>query len=256
MKTEQKIRIGILVICVLVLGILKIQAQVKIHAHNDYETLNPFTDAIRAKAYTIEADVFPVNGLLCVAHHPQSIDTGKTLDKLYLQPFLNYYLTNTSEYYPALMIDIKNNQQQVLTLLKAKLAVFEEELKRNGKTRMPLFIISGERPPLSAYPSFPDYIQFDGRPSETYTPEVLEKVAFISDYFVKYSKWEGKGRLSATDKATIKKVADGVHQQGKLLRFWKIPDHPKGWKRLKKLGVDIINTDHPLQCTKTFNKRA
>ena len=130
----------------------------------------------------------------------------------------------------------------------------EQELKRNGINKMPLFIISGDRPAVDSFKYFPAYIQFDGRPKEVYTEDALSKVAFVSDYFVNYSKWKGKGSIPKADKEKIKAMVDHVHQQGKLVRFWKIPDTPKAWKKLRKLGVDVMNTDFPTERSKRFNK--
>src|SRR5688572_26226900 len=56
------------------------------HAHNDYLNQRPFYEAYENGFGSIEADVFPVNGKLCVAHSKREIDTTRTLDLLYLQP--------------------------------------------------------------------------------------------------------------------------------------------------------------------------
>lgn len=241
--------------CLFFICAFNLSAQVKIHAHNDYERSIPFYDAMQARVYSIEADIFPVDSLLCVAHHIEKVNRSITLDKVYLQPLLKYYLTATSSYSPVLMIDIKQDHKAALNLLQNKLGKMEQELKQNGITNMPLFVISGDRPEPSSFNLFPYYIQFDGRPDEVYSDEALKKIAFISNAFSKYSRWTGKGRLASNDKANIKKLAHQVHNQGKLLRLWAIPDTPKAWKKLCKLGVDIINTDYPLESSRYFNKK-
>jgi alkaline phosphatase len=232
-----------------------LNAQVKIHAHNDYERSIPFHGAMQARVYSIEADIFPVDSLLCVAHHIEKVNRSITLDKLYLQPLIKYYLSATSSYSPVLMIDIKQDHKAALKLLQNKLAKMEQELKQNGINNMPLFVISGDRPEPSSFNLFPYYIQFDGRPDGVYSDEALKKIAIISNAFSKYSKWTGNGRLASKDKANIKKLAHQVHDQGKLLRLWAIPDTPKAWKKLHKLGVDIINTDYPFESDRYFNKK-
>ena len=43
------------------------------HAHNDYVHAVPFYTAFNAGFGSIEADIFPVNGILCVAHSKTEI---------------------------------------------------------------------------------------------------------------------------------------------------------------------------------------
>src|SRR5690349_590145 len=88
--------------------------QIKIHSHNDYAQAEPFVNAWRNKAYTIEADVYAGAGLP-VAHDKKDIKAGKTLETMYLQPIIKLfkkyhgYISNDTSYAPVLMIDIKEN---------------------------------------------------------------------------------------------------------------------------------------------------
>ncbi len=58
------------------------------HAHNDYMHPVPFYTAWDAGFGSIEADVFPVNGVLLVSHTKKAINRRRTLDSLYLKPSL------------------------------------------------------------------------------------------------------------------------------------------------------------------------
>lgn len=57
------------------------------HAHNDYEHPVPFYTAFNAGFGSIEADVFPVNGILVVAHSKKEIEPQRTLECLYIKRF-------------------------------------------------------------------------------------------------------------------------------------------------------------------------
>ena len=109
--------------CLLFWCVISLNAQVKIHSHNDYEQKNPFYGAVKANVYSLEADVFLAGNSLCVAHHFEEIDTSRTFDKLYLQALYDY-TTNTAAIdnkLPALMLDIKQDQEQALAILQDKL---------------------------------------------------------------------------------------------------------------------------------------
>ena len=56
------------------------------HAHNDYYHPRPLLDALDHGFTSIEADVFPVDHELLVAHSDRELDPNKTLDRLYLRP--------------------------------------------------------------------------------------------------------------------------------------------------------------------------
>jgi alkaline phosphatase len=71
-------------------------------------------NALRNKAFTIEADVYPGDSLF-VAHDKKDIQPGKTLVSMYLQPIIKLFATHNGSisddtaYAPTLMIDIKEN---------------------------------------------------------------------------------------------------------------------------------------------------
>ncbi|MEJ7740721.1 MAG: hypothetical protein WKF97_25165 [Chitinophagaceae bacterium] len=237
-------------------------AQALIHSHNDYLRKKPFYEAVEAKAFSLEADVFFKDSLLCVAHTALEISKSSTLDKLYLEPLIRYCLDiragkkdTMRPYLPVLMIDIKNDQRKVMALLLLKLANMEQRLKDEGIDTMPLIVISGNRPSVDSFKQYPSYVQFDGRPSEQYNDSALAKVAFISDQYLKYSTWTGKGMLPVKDSATIGRLVRSVHNKGKKLRLWNTPDSSLAWSIFKNLGVDIINTDQPVKCSNFFSSK-
>ena len=66
-------------------------AQTRIHAHNDYQKPEPLTNALRHKAFSIEADIYLSGNTLLVAHDKKELTTAKTLDSLYLQPIIESF---------------------------------------------------------------------------------------------------------------------------------------------------------------------
>lgn len=219
----------------------------KIHAHNDYAQPRPFVNAYEQRADFIEADVWLQDGKLVVSHDKPAAN-APTLDSLYLKPIVKLFQqykdrpSSDRDYTFSLVIDVKDNPADVLPIL---LTLLQENLpyfNRAGNARAVQVVISGNRPKI---PTFLDYplLQFDGRPSEVYDDETLRRVALISDNFRSYSRWDGTGDIPDDDRDKLKRVIKRSHNDNKPIRFWAIPDTPNGWKQLKKLGVDVINTD-------------
>lgn len=226
-----------------------------VFAHNDYEKPQPLTNALAARADFIEADVFLRNGQLVLAHTPAEADTAKrTLEATYLTPLgtlftqYNGRVSPDRRYAPTLMIDVKDKADEVLpilrTLIEKQIIVFS----RHSSAQAVRVVVSGNRPRVENYLDFPLYLFFDGRPSELYDEETVKRVALISDNFRSYARWDGNGEISDEDKAKLKRIIKRAHEAGCPIRFWNAPDTPNAWKQLRKLGVDVINTDHVTEC--------
>ncbi|MVM32741.1 glycerophosphodiester phosphodiesterase [Spirosoma sp. HMF4905] len=228
----------------------------KIHAHNDYAQPRPFVDAYEKRADFIEADVWLLNGKLVVSHEKPTA-SSPTLDSLYLKPIARLFLQNKEKPSPdrdytfSLVIDVKENFAEVLPLLTTMLQENLPVFNRAANAKAVQVIISGERPRIQNYFDYP-LLQFDGRPSEVYDEETLGRVALISDNFRSYSRWDGTGDIPDADRDKLKRVIKRAHSDNKPIRFWAIPDTPNGWKQLKKLGVDIINTDKVAECVQAM----
>jgi hypothetical protein len=229
-------------------------AQPLIHAHNDYQKQEPLINALRNKVFSIEADVFLSGNRLLVAHNKNELTTAPTLDSLYLQPIIELFrkhkgtISEDTAYAPVLMIDIKENGEPVLAelikLLSAHLSVFDRSI--NAKAVQ--IVISGDRGPSFKWITYPSFILFDGRPSESYDNAKLQRIAFISDSWVPYNL------PPVDDYERLKQVIDKVHGLGKPIRLWASPDNPDSWQLQKELGIDIINTDKAGECREYFIK--
>lgn len=215
---------------------------VRIHSHNDYRQARPLQEALACKAFSIEADIFLYQGQLRVAHDEAELPNAPSLDSLYIQPLVRWFYAKPAgdnNHFPYLMIDIKSNSAAVLPALVKLLEPYPELFNPKGMK----IVISGDRGDQKEWRSWPGYFLFDGRPGEQYNTNTLARVAFISDAYKNYSHQSRK---------KIKTLASIVHQSGKLLRLWGIPDHPASWKKLKAWGVDIINTDQVRTCSEYF----
>lgn len=210
------------------------------HSHNDYEQSEPFRLAHEAGFGSIEVDLFLREGGLFVAHDAADIRPERTLEALYLEP-----LANSAQDTPLqLLIDLKTGADSTLPVLVDALTRYPKLLDGSGTAVKIRVVVSGNRPSLEDWPDWPDFIYFDGRPGEDYTPEALARVGLISDNFRNYSSWPGGEQpLAESERSALQKVVDEAHALGKPVRFWAIPDNPSGWKLMTELGVDFINTD-------------
>lgn len=213
------------------------------HAHNDYEHPVPFYTAFNAGFGSIEADVFPVNGVLIVAHSKKEIERERTLENLYIKPLLQQFKKNRNRKVN-LLIDIKENYKESLKLLIEALKPLRKFLYSAANKNNPVTIlISGERPPPNEYKNYPDYIYFDDDLRKFHNSQEWQRVGLVSLSFERYSRWNGEGVLPKKDKDTLLHVIDTVHASGKKIRFWAAPDNENSWKTQMKLGVDLIGTD-------------
>jgi alkaline phosphatase len=226
-------------------------AQQRIHAHNDYQKPEPLTNALRFKAFTIEADIYLSDNKILVAHDKKELSTAPTLDSLYLQPIIKLFeqhkgtISADKNYSPVLMIDIKENGEAVIAALIKLLSAHRSVFDRSVNKKALQVVISGERTASSKWNSYPSYILFDGRPYETYDDAAMKRIAFVSDSYTKY--------VNANDSTTqLEELVKKVHDMNKLLRLWGTPDDPASWKRFQQLGIDIINTDKVGECRKYF----
>lgn len=234
-------------LCCLTAAFLPLKAQYttgNAHSHNDYLQARAFYLAFEKGFGSIEADVFERNGELYVAHTAAEIDTTRTLRKLYLEPLQQMIdakkgVFGESKQSLQLLIDFKTAGVPTMQALLQQLQPFPAI---TGSPRIQL-VISGSRPDVSLWHTYPAYILFDGIPSINYTPEQLQRIPLISDNFRNYTQWNGKGSLVKEDEAKVNAVISKVHGMQKKLRFWAVPDEVNTWKAMINLGVDYINTD-------------
>jgi len=230
------------------------------HSHNDYKQNIPFFRAYYAGMESIEADVFLLDNKLFVAHEKSEIKPGHTLDSLYLRPLATLFHENNQHPFAdtnkslQLVIDIKENYQQVIPAILKALERYPQIFNKTLNPHAIQVVLSGDLPPATSFEQYPLLLSFDGRPGRVYTADQLKRVAMISQDIKLFSTWNGKGTPTPQDKQKLQKAIDEAHQLGKPFRFWATHDSPNTWLELEKLGVDWINIDHPENLKKYYDE--
>ncbi|MES3019167.1 MAG: hypothetical protein V4721_15375 [Bacteroidota bacterium] len=212
------------------------------HSHNDYLNSRPFYNAFSNGFASVEADIYPVDGKLLVAHSKKEITNSNTLKKLYIDPLVSEFASNPSRKIK-LLVDIKDNYKVSLDLLMKELAPLTAFISSPKSPKPLIILITGSRPSPSDYKNYPSYFFFDDDMKLSHTPDEWKRVGQVSLAFTRYSAWKGDGKPVKSDYQKLKHTVDSVHKAGKTIRFWAAPDNTTSWKLQKKLGVDLIGTD-------------
>lgn len=252
---------------IFVLSFYCLPAQVTIlpnaFAHNDYYHKRPLKDALANGFTYVEADVYLRKGNLVVAHILPCFKKKKTLEKLYLQPLLDYVLSSTKEQQQnplhncplTLLIDIKSDAEATGKALLQLLEKYQDILTvyENGCTtfRNVTIVLSGNKPydlVRNQQKRFV-FIDEDLRKAANDTTPDLYPIASC-----KYShllKWKGKGNIPEADLKRLEYYVIEAHKNGRKVRLWASPENKKVWSELLKCNVDLINTDK-LKRLRTF----
>lgn len=215
------------------------------HSHNDYEQPVPLFTAYNEGFGSIEADIFWHNGELLVAHTPKELVLHRTLEELYLKPLQAFVEKNKGHIYAdssrrlQLMIDVKT---EAVTTLN-KLVELLQKYPTLTQCASLQIAISGNRPDVATYSSYPAFIGFDGELQKEYPTDALARIVMMSGELKKYTVWNGKGIITAPQWSALQQVVSRAHALKKPVRFWGAPDFINAWYQLIRLQVDYINTD-------------
>lgn len=225
-------------------------ALTRVHAHNDYEHKRPLFDALDQGFGSVEADVYLVNGDLLVAHNREDCRPERNLEKLYLAPLKKRFDKN-KEILPGLktlilLIDIKSEAlptyqalEKQIEAYKPMLTVFEDEqIKTNAVT----IILSGNRPRDYVAKQTKRWVAIDGRLPDLAENPPRSLIPLVSDNWSLNFRWT-TGKFPEDQAARLEEIVMKAHQQGRILRFWAIPDRQEAWTLLYEANVDLINTD-------------
>jgi hypothetical protein len=227
------------------------------HAHNDYLHKPPLLAALEHGFTSVEADIFLVNGELCVAHDPNKVSPGRTLRSLYLDPLQQRVRANGGRVYPGgsrflLFVDIKSAAEPTYQKLHEVLAQYRDMLVTLGpqgrKEGAILVVVSGNRP-LELMRSQPvRYAGYDGRLTDLDSDAPVDLIPLISDQWSRYFTWRGEGPMPPQERQKLDGIIQKAHGKGRLVRFWATPDVPSAgrealWRELLSAGVDLLNSD-------------
>ena len=228
------------------------------HAHNDYEHDRPLLDALEHGFTSVEADVWLVDGELLVAHDREDVQTGVTLESLYLDPLDELVRQQGRSVYPGwdgslqLLIDIKSDGESTYAAIEKELAEHPGIMSRyaNGKvsTGPVTAVISGNRPLAAMQAMDKRFGFFDGRSADLASGMPAALMPLVSDNWTKLFTWQGIGPMPEIERAKLQAYVEAAHSEGYRVRFWATPDEAGPardavWTELHNAGVDHINTD-------------
>ena len=222
------------------------------HAHNDYLHARPLLDALDHGFCSVEADVHLVDGKLLVAHDPEQVQPGRTLEKLYLEPLKARVRKHRGNVHAKggdffLLIDLKTAAEPTYAALRDTLRQYEAMLTEFGRDAVErkavTVIISGNRPVTVMSNETSRLAGVDGRLTDLEGKAAPGLFPWISDNWTKHFQWRGEGPLSAEEQEKLETVVRNCHERGHKLRFWATPDTATAWRELQRAGVDFINTD-------------
>jgi alkaline phosphatase len=231
------------------------QKSFKLHSHNDYEQTVPFWTAFSAGCASIEVDLFLQEGQLMVAHERESIRSNRTLQSLYLDPIqmgIESGLIDSIGFH--LILDLKTDGVSTLAKVVEITSPYEKMLYSPQNPSGLKLVISGSRPPVKDYLSYPEWIFFDYQSRDLTSDLPWKKIAMVSLSFRGFSVWNGKGRIVEAEKAKLEEFIAKVHSYQKPVRFWASPDGKSAWKAFSSMGIDYINTDQPIQASDYLSK--
>lgn len=239
----------------LLLAPLQLSAQTPLpraHAHNDYEHTRPLAEALEQGFGSVEADVYPIDGDLLVAHDLLDTKPGRNLEKLYLAPIKERFDKNKGEIIPGLktlilLVDIKTKGLETYQILEKQIEKYKpmltefdgDQIKSNAVT----IILSGERPTEYLAKQTKRWAAIDGRMTDLANKPPRSLIPLVSDSWGPLFKWR-TGEMSPTESAKLHDFISQAHEQGRIIRFWGAPDREETWRLQNAAGVDLINTDH------------
>lgn len=223
------------------------------HAHNDYEHARPLVDALHAGLTSVEADVWPVDGRLLVAHARDEVDRSRTLSSLYLRPLALRFAGDRHRPPVQLLVDVKGDPSTTLPLLRARLAHFASVLTRyRGCTATPgpvSVVLSGNARPAAPSGDSVSWFGYDVQPERTHDTRVRDAITpLVSARWDAYFSWDGDGGMPPGERARLREMVRAAHVAGSAIRFYDTPDDRGAardavWRELAAAGVDYINTD-------------
>lgn len=233
---------------------------IRIHSHNDYWRTVPFWTAYSHHLYSYEADVYLVDGVVCVAHDREDVSPDRNIHNLYIDPIVSVYKANggkpweNAKHGIQILVDIKDETEPTMNALVEAFGKYPEVFDRSVNPYGVQIAITGNFPEPEDFDKYPKFMGIDGRLDINYTPEQLERVAIISEDFSDFARWNGKGIMLPDQEARVREVIEKVHAMGKPLRFWGTPECETTYYTFLNLGIDFVNTDDPSKAAAFFGK--
>ncbi len=224
-------------------------------SHNDYWRRRPLEDALSYRFNCVEADVWLIDGEVYVGHSkPLFRRAARTFENMYLKPLVARIEANGGKVYPGsdrpffLMIEFKSDAEELYKVMKEKLEPYrkyfcalDEGEYREGAV---LLFISGKRPTRTLPLERTRFMFLDGTIRDLGVEKPTTLVPVVSDHYIRYFTWRGKGEMPADERLKMKEILDRAHGEHKLFRWWGAPEKPAVKKLFLEMGVDLIGTDN------------
>jgi len=220
------------------------------HSHNDYEHERPLLDALDNRCYSVEADIWLVDGKILVSHNEGNYKGG--LKELYLDPLQKMADEKGSVFGDGetiyLWLDIKDPRPELRTALQELLDRYsmftvytDKEIKAGAVTA----ILTGDAESKTQFvEQFP--VRKFCRDSNYYKPEdpkADNRWLWYAPNWKNYINWNGEGEIAPDQYAKLVDMVNDAHAKGRKIRFWSVPDKTSYWKLALETGIDQINTD-------------
>lgn len=220
------------------------------HAHNDYEHERPLLDALDNRFYSVEADVWFVDGEILVAHDQG--DYKGSLKDLYLDPLQkrvdekNSVHGDGESFY--LWIDIKDGRSELRSALHELFNEYSmlSRYSADGTEEGPVTVIlTGDAKSKEAF--IQEYEDRRAcRDSNHYSsddPQADMGWQWYALSWSKYVPWKAEEEMSPELEARLILIVNDIHAKGRKVRFYAAPDQERYWQKALQVGVDLINTD-------------
>jgi hypothetical protein len=218
------------------------------HSHNNYLSPRPLVEALERGFASVEVDVFLVDGELLVAHDLEEVQASATLTRMYLDPLRALVRHNGGSVYGhddpplQLLVDVKSDADATYHALDQALARYADILTTwtDGRSSAGAVtvVLSGNRAIGLVEDATVRYLAVDGRVDEELASLPVELIPLVSLDWERLRSANLPGKL-----AEAEGIVEGLHAEGRKVRFWGTPETENIWSSLADLGVDYIGAD-------------
>jgi hypothetical protein len=223
-------------------------------AHRDQARQRPLLDSLDRGFCSIELDVHLIDGKLLVGHDRKDLNPVRTLQAVYFDPLRERVKKNDGRVNPGwpslmLLLDFKTEGPETYAAVRRLLVEYAEMLTvvENGKIteKAVTVILSGNAPQAreAILADSPHYAALDGRIGDLPSDLPASLLPLISESWTTLFKWRGNGPMPEEEKAKLLDIVKKIHEKGRRLRLWSLPETVEFWTVLRAAGVDLLNAD-------------
>ncbi|MCL3781081.1 hypothetical protein EMN47_11895 [Prolixibacteraceae bacterium JC049] len=206
-----------------------------------------------------KVDVMYIYGELYVGKYmPDSLNHQlPTLRQAYLYPLFSRYKKLGNKLYTNfdkevyLFVDLNYEGKKTFRRLWQQLLPYRRMLSyrvgpkwTQGKLKI---ILTGHAPKLLIEKMHSSYVAFQGEFNQEDLAKDNNMVPVIGMDFREVVDWNGVGNIPFDDFVKFETIASKVHDKGKKLHVYNIPENQSVWEVLNRNGVDLISTRKPEQ---------